>query len=167
MTEEWKAIPGYEGLYEVSNFGNVKSLCAGRWHYTTMRKPVPDVEGYLTVNLKKDGKYKNFKIHRLVAGAFLDNPNNYPEVNHKDENKANNKVINLEWCTRKYNQTYNDHQKVYYKPVIQLSIDGDEIKRYESIKSASKATGIAPSCISGVLSGRRFQTGGYRWQYQH
>lgn len=165
MTEEWRPVVGFEGLYEVSSLGNVKSLCAGRWKSTMMRKPVPDVHGYQTVNLKKDGKYKNVKIHRLVAMAFLDNPNEWPEVNHKDEDKTNNRVENLEWCTRQYNQNYNDHQKIYYKPVIQLSDDGRVIKEYESIKAACEATGILASCISGVLSGRRERTGGFRWRY--
>ena len=166
MIEEWRPVVGFEGLYEVSNLGNVKSLCAGRWKSMMMRKPVPDIHGYQTVNLKKDGKYKNVKIHRLVAMAFLDNPDNLPEVNHKDECKSNNRADNLEWCSRKYNQNYNEHQKIYYKPVIQLSENGEEIARFESIKAASIATGVRPSYISGVLSGRRFKSGGFRWQYQ-
>ena len=165
MTEEWRPIQGYVGLYEVSNIGNVRSLCAGRWHTTMMRKPVPDKNGYLTVNIKKNGKYKCAKIHRLVAEAFLDNPENHPQINHKDENKANNCVDNLEWCTSKYNNNYNDKPKRCYKPVIQISVDGEEIKRFDSVNAAAKALGINPACISGVLSGRRFKTGGFRWRY--
>lgn len=165
ISEEWRAVVGYEGLYEVSNFGNVKSLCAGRYKAIIKRKPVPDKDGYLTVNIKKGGKYKCAKIHRLVAEAFLDNPNNYPQVNHIDENKTNNRVDNLEWCTCEYNNNYNGKPKRCYKPVIQISVNGEEIQRFESINAAAKATNIKPACISGVLSGRRFTTGGFIWRY--
>lgn len=165
--EIWRSISGFEGLYEVSSYGNVRSLCAGRWRCEMMRKPVPDKDGYLTVNLKKDGKYTNTKIHRLVATAFLQNPDNLPEVNHKDENKANNHVENLEWCTRQYNQTYNDQMKRFCKPVIQLSNDGQEIARYESVRTAGISTGTNESCISSVLNGKRRKAGGFRWVYQY
>lgn len=166
MTEEWMPVAGFEGLYEISNFGNVKSLCAGRWGYTIMRKPVPDKDGYLTVNLKKNGKYKSAKIHRLVAQAFLENPNDFPEVNHKDEDKTNNRVDNLEWCTRKYNQNYNGHPKIYCKPVVKMTDDGEVVGQYDSVTAAEKANGIKKGCISAVLTGRRKRTGGFRWQYQ-
>lgn len=164
--EEWRPIKDYEGLYEVSNFGRVKSLCAGRWKSTMLRKPQPTLNGYMAVMLKKSGKVRLITIHRLVATAFLDNPDGLQEVNHKDEDKTNNHVDNLEWCTRKYNQNYNEHYKIYYKPVIQLTKDETEVGRYESLNAAQKATGIPSSYISGVLSGRRRTTGGFRWQYQ-
>lgn len=166
MTEEWKPVVGFEGLYEVSNFGNVKSICAGRWKSTMIRKPVPDRDGYLTVNLKKNGKYVCAKIHRLVAKAFISNPNNLPQINHKDEDKANNRADNLEWCDCRYNNNYNDRPKRFYKPVIQLTDDGREIQRFESVKAAAESIGINPANISGVLTGRRLKTGGFRWQYQ-
>lgn len=166
MIEEWKPIIGYEGLYEVSNLGNVKSLCAGRWHKEMMRKPVKDKDGYLTVVLKKYGKYKCFKVHRLVAQAFIPNPNELPQVNHIDEDKTNNTNGNLEWCTSQYNNAYNDRPKRFHKPVIQLSTDGTEIARFESVNAAAKAIGKNPASISGVLSGRRMTTGGFKWQFQ-
>jgi len=84
-----------------------------------IRKPVKDKDGYLTVNLKKDGKYECAKIHRLVASAFVPNPNDFPQVNHRDENKQNNSAENLEWCTAKYNNTYNNKHHKYFKPIIQ------------------------------------------------
>lgn len=164
--EIWKQIKGYEGLYEVSNLGRVKSLCAGRWGYEMIRKPVKDKDGYLTVNLKKDGKYECAKIHRLVASAFVPNPNDFPQVNHRDENKQNNSAENLEWCTAKYNNTYNNKHHKYFKPIIQKNLDGTEVKRYKSVNDASEETGISAACISGVLSGRRRKTGGYLWAYQ-
>ena len=164
--EIWKPIVDYEGLYEISNRGNVRSLCAGRWKSRIMRKPVKDKDGYLTVNLKKNGRYKCAKIHRLVAEAFLDNPNNFPCINHKDENKTNNHVINLEWCTIKYNNNYKGKPAKYFKAVIQMDTGGNEIARFNSVNEAAASIGKNPACISGVLSGRRNQTGGYKWAYQ-
>lgn len=164
MTEIWKQISGYEGLYEVSNFGRVKSLCAGRWHTVMIRKPVPDKEGYYTVCLKKDGKYKNHKIHRLVAIEFIENPNNYPQINHKDKDVTNNRVENLEWCSSEYNLNYGDRIKKYYKSVVQKDQDGNTIRTYESIKDAEKETGVLASSISCVLSGKRKKAGGYKWE---
>lgn len=106
MNEEWRDIDGYEDLYQVSNMGRVLSL---KFNHTEnnpkILKPI-ELLGYLVVNLYKDGKMKSFKIHRLVAKAFIPNPDNLPEVNHKDENKFNNVVDNLEWCTTKYNINY-------------------------------------------------------------
>ena len=114
--EEWKAIQGYEGIYEVSNFGNVRSvdryldckiknvnkhLWKGRIISQQKRK-----DGRLTVALYSHSKRKRMLVHRVVADAFIPNPNNYPCINHKDENPANNKVENLEWCTYKYNNNY-------------------------------------------------------------
>ena len=164
--EIWKPINGYEGLYEISSYGRVKSLCAGRWHTTIIRKLVPDKDGYMTVLLKKDGKYTNLKVHRLVAMAFLPNPDNCREVNHKDEDKANNRIENLEWCSRQYNQTYNGlHSRVFCKPIIQLSPSGVEIARYDSIRNAMKATGANETCISEVLNNKRKTAGGFIWAY--
>ena len=104
--EIWKDIEGYEGLYQVSNKGRVKSLNYGRTGKEKILRPGKNNDGYLIVILYKNGKKKNFRIHRLVAKAFLTNPNNLLEVNHRDENKENNHVENLEWCDRKYNINY-------------------------------------------------------------
>lgn len=102
MKEIWKPISGYENLYKISNLGNVISLRNNRFLKHHM------IKGYLFVQLSKDGKSRNYLVHRLVAGAFIDNPNNLPEINHKDENPLNNVVFNLEWCTHKYNMNYNN-----------------------------------------------------------
>ena len=110
MTEEiWKDIDGYEGLYKVSNLGRVKSLNYLRKGIEKERIPNKNNSGYLIVGLHKDGKIKNFLIHRLVAEAFIENVNDLPQVNHKDENKLNNCVENLEWCSAKYNSNYGEH----------------------------------------------------------
>ena len=114
MSEEWRPIEGYEGLYEVSNTGQVRSLdryvkySNGRIHLHKGKvlSPIKDTDDYLKVNLYCNGKNKKCLVHRLVAEAFISNINNLPEVNHKDEDKSNNRVDNLEWCNRKYNVNY-------------------------------------------------------------
>lgn len=126
MQEVWKNIKGYEGLYQVSNYGNVKSCDryvfagAGSNHKTQhIKERLLSKKGgakYIQVSLSKNGKTKPFLIHRLVAEAFIPNPDNLPCVNHKDENKHNNNADNLEWCTYKYNNEYNGRvDKCKYK----------------------------------------------------
>ena len=113
--EEWKSIPGYEGLYEVSNLGRVKSLEISYTRKNGIMDHKPEIilspknngTGYFMVCLYKNKTHKYYLIHRLVALTFLPNPDNLPCVNHKDEDKTNNKVDNLEWCTQQYNLNYN------------------------------------------------------------
>lgn len=102
----WKPIIGYENLYKINNYGEVLSLRSNK-----ILKPNNNGIGYFIIQLCKNGKRKNYLIHRLVAEHFLDNPNNLPEVNHKDEDKSNNFVNNLEWCEHKYNMNYKQLQK--------------------------------------------------------
>ena len=105
--EEWRNIKGYENLYQISNLGRVKTLPRkNRKTKEKIMKLRKDKDGYLRLGLHKEGKQTTHQVHRLVAEAFLENPNNYECVNHKDENKQNNKIENLEWCTRAYNNTY-------------------------------------------------------------
>lgn len=166
--EKWVPIEGFESLYEISNFGRVKSLCAGRWRNSIIiRKAVPDKDGYLTVCLKKDGKTYCKKIHRLVAIAFIDNPSSLPQINHIDENRKNNFVENLEWCDCKYNNNYNSKPTKHFKPICKLAEDGTVIKVYESVNAAAKDNNIEPSLISPVLKGKRKHAGGFRWEYQY
>lgn len=123
MTEEWREIEGYEGLYQVSNLGRVRSLdrvvmksngvlllVKGR-----ILKLRPDTNGYIRACLSKDAVEICHSVHRLVAMAFIDNPLNLLEVNHKDENKKNNSVDNLEWCTSLYNNNYGSHNERHSK----------------------------------------------------
>ena len=114
MIEEWRPVVGYEGLYEVSSYGRVRSV--DRYdNRNCFRKgkvlsPGIKPDGYLTVVLSCNGKCKTINVHRLVAQVFIENPDNLPEVNHKDEDKTNNNVDNLEWCSRKYNVNYGSRK---------------------------------------------------------
>ena len=111
MKEIWKDISGYEGLYQVSNLGDVRSLNYRRNGELKLLKQATNKQGYKQISLYKNGKIKTYKVHRLVAIAFIPNPNNLPVVNHKDENPSNNNVNNLEWCTVAYNNTYGTRTK--------------------------------------------------------
>lgn len=175
--EEWKDINGYEGLYQVSSFGRVKSLPRNGTILIEKIITCSTSTGYCRVVLSKGNKTKNFNIHRLVAEAFIPNPNNLPCVNHKDENKRNNFISNLEWCTHKYNNCYGSRiQRVKKKqlnridcskPVAQYSKDGELLYIYPSMKEASRATGVKVSNISSCcLKKRCYKTaGGYIWNY--
>ena len=127
MSEEWRPIEGYEGLYEVSSYGRVRSLdryvktCyeAYKLHKGKILSPAKDKNGYLKVNLCCNGKHNTIRVHKLVAQAFIPNPDNLPEVNHKDEVKTNNNVDNLEWCDRSYNISYGTRTERQKKTNIQ------------------------------------------------
>lgn len=182
--EIWKDINGYEGKYQISNYGRVKSIkrptnnqyC--REDYLLKQKV--SRTGYYSVGLSDEcKKQKWFLVHRLVATAFIPNPNNLPQVNHKDENPSQNCVWNLEWCDSKYNNSYGNHAKVYEKEifkknrpdrskaVIQYDLNGKPINKYPSISEAERVTGIKNSHISYCCSkkyGNR-TAGGYKWEY--
>lgn len=123
--EKWKDIEGYDGAYQVSNIGRVRSNKSGEWR---VRRASKDKDGYLQVALCKDGKEKNYKVHRLVAQAFIEN---YDEtkiyINHRDECKQNNRLWNLEWCSAQYNSTYNNIH-LRRKPHIQSNYKQNKIR---------------------------------------
>ncbi len=176
MSEVWKDIAGFEGLYQVSDLGRVRSLDRECWngHVYFLRigrvlKQKLSTSGYMRVSL---GKGNDAYVHRLVAAAFHPNPDNMPQVNHKDENKLNNRADNLEWCTSLYNMHYGNAvavreeklkqtHKGNRKPVINL--DTGEI--YDSVTGAAKATGIHYMSISCCIRGVNKHAGGKRFAY--
>ena len=167
--EDWKPIPGYEGLYEVSNWGRVRSF---KWNSDgRILSPGKNNMGYYFVYLCKDGKAKGHTIHRLVAQAFIQNPSNFPVVNHKDECKENNCVDNLEWCTQKYNISYGTGlqrmaEKIS-KPVVQLDKNGNFVAEYKSTQEASRVTGINHGNICCCCNHKSYKSaGGFIWIYK-
>lgn len=168
IKEEWMPVVGYEGLYIVSNTGRVKAI---NYHREKKEKllTIYDCKGYKFVHLYKKGNPRKGQIHRLVAMAFIPNPNNYPIINHKDENPSNNNVENLEWCDYKYNANYGNRSiKIGAKKnkrIIQLTKDGEYIREYASFKEAQEETGLQYTNISKVCRGIRELCGGYKWKY--
>jgi len=171
MDEIWKDIKNYEGLYQVSNWGRVKSLkrLVKRLNgYLTVPEkilqPLIQSNGYYYVGLVKNNKRINYKIHRLVAEAFIDNPNNYKEVNHKDECKTNNVVSNLEWCDRKYNQNYGTRTEKCSKKVYQYTLDGKFVKEWKSTAECAR-NGFNQSSVSACCRGIIKTYKGFIWSY--
>ena len=166
----WKEIPGYEGLYLVSNDGRIYSLpkvvSNGRGEYVRDGQLLkPGLRGrdglmYEFVILCKNGVSEHKSVHRLVAEAFIDNPNKYDVINHIDHDTLNNKVENLEWCTQQYNNEYGHN-----KPVCQYSVDGELLATYKSATYASVMTGISRTSINNALVGCSQSSGGYIWKY--
>lgn len=175
MKEIWKDIPFAKGYYQVSNLGRVRSISRTVNSKQSTRKTKGQFlkqnlsSGYPIVTLSFNGLRKSVRVHRLVAEAFLPNPTNKRTINHIDENKINNRIENLEWATDKENANHGDRTEKSslgrYKPVEQLSLDGELINSFDSIKSASMTTGIASQKISATAMGRQKQTHGYRWRY--
>ena len=164
--EIWKDIVGYEGMYQVSNLGRVKSFKQGK---ERIMKPVYDTYGYLQVMLSKNGNCKNFMVHRLVSQAFIPNPDNLPEINHCDEDKTNNSVENLEWCDRKYNHNYGTrNQRVAdktSKQVLQYTKDGEFVREWKSTKDVQRNLGYYHSLISECCNGKRKSAYNFIWKY--
>ena len=180
MKEIWKDIEGFEGFYQVSNFGRVKSLdrfvngnhinCDYQFVKGKMLKLRKNRHGYWIVMLRKNRSFKTVLVHRLVAKAFIPNPNNLPYINHKDENPANPIVTNLEWCTAKYNLEYSNVteriQKTKFRKVIQFDLDMNEIRRWDSLKEAAAYINRAQQNISRCCRGKCETCGGYKWKYE-
>lgn len=178
--EIWRDVKGYEGKYQVSNLGNVRSVDRTIFNACgvmvtrrgTMLKPIQNRGGYMKVTMHKEGKVNTELIHRLVAEAFVQNHNNLPQVNHKDGNKRNNDVSNLEWCTALSNMHHAKQQglrnnaleyaKSMRKAVIATNIETRKETFYESIHAAEKVFG---SHVTNVLSGIRSKTKGHTFRY--
>lgn len=164
IKEIWKIIENY-GNYMVSNLGRVKSLKT-----STILKERSTKEGYVRVVLWEKGKGKSCLIHRLVAQAFIPNPDSLPEVNHKDENKLNNSVENLEWCTHQYNCNYGTGKQRQVeqlsKSVIQFTLDGIKVGEYKSTNDAERETGYKHQNIGKCCLGKYKQAYGYIWKFK-
>lgn len=172
----WRDVTGYEGLYQVNERGEVKSLERTKSNNLGQQRvserilaQVPDKDGYLRVCLSKDGKHTPALVSRLVAREFIPNPDNLPVINHKDENKQNNNVDNLEWCTVRYNTCYGTGLKraamKQGRPVVQMK-DNDVISEYYSTHNAASQTGIPQSNIYKACEGARKTAGGYQWRFK-
>ena len=161
--EIWKPVRNYEGLYEVSNMGRVKSLNYKRTGKEKILKPYGN--GYLQVQLWKDGNREQPLVHVLVATAFLENTDNLPEVNHKDEDKTNNCVENLEYCSKLYNCNYGTRNKKISKPVFSVDKKSGLIMWWQSAHEAERCTGIANGNIIKCCQGKLKSVGNHYWFY--
>lgn len=186
--EQWLSIDGYDG-YEVSNYGRVKSLGNDKTRKEKILKQSTNKYGYQIVGICKGGKQKMFRVHRLVAMAFIPNLNNYEQVNHKDEVKTNNHVDNLEWCDCKYNINYGNRNERQAKAmigkfgkehpmfgkfgkdnpkakqVIQLTLDNQFVKTWGSIIDVERKLGYDNGYISKCCKGKLPHAYKYKWCY--
>lgn len=176
--EEWRPVVGYEGLYEVSNLGRVRSVdrkrevsdtCKAACFYPSrIKKVVYRKDGRVAVALCKNGINRPHCIHRLVAEAFLPNPNNYPEVNHINENPSDNRLVNLEWCSVLYNRQYGTrgHRIAYTlsRSCIATYPNG-ATAWFSGIHTAGFITGINFRNIHSVCQGKRKHAGGIAWKF--
>lgn len=169
MNEIFRDIEGYEGSYQVSNLGNIKSLNYKNKNIEHLLSQGINQFGYKFVVLYKDNKQKNFRVHRLVASAFIPNPNNYKIVNHKDGDKQNNSYDNLEWCTYSENLIHAYHTGLMKPHFINNGKNKKKVKCietgviYESVIEASKNTGFHFNNISQCCIGKQKQTHGFHF----
>lgn len=178
MQLEWRDVVGYEGLYEVSNDGRVRTV----GHVTNNHEIPPKELGvrtyknqrYARVRLYKNGVPKDYMVHRLVAQAFVPNPDNKPQVNHLDGDRSNNSAENLEWCTASENQRHayetglkniEDTAVFTRKRVLQIGQDGEIVRVWRSMSDAARSLGLQVSNISHCCRGKIKMTGGYQWEY--
>lgn len=176
MEEIWKDVKDYEGLYQISNYGRVKSLArtahskySDRQLKEIIMSPKTTRFGYYAVRLCKNGKKKDFLVHRLVAQAFIPNNFNLPQINHKDENRKNNNVENLEWCDASYNINYgNRNKKVSEKisrKVAKYDLEGNLLKVYKSMTEAQNENGIWHSEIGKCCRKISKTASNFMWEY--
>ena len=165
MKEIWKDKKDYEGHYQVSNWGRIKSIKFGKERILKQNIRC----GYYYVNLYKNNIKKQYPVHRLVAEAFIDNPDNLFQVNHRDENKLNNNVDNLEWCDAKYNINFGTcierRSKKKSKPVLQYDLEGNFIKEWESIAECNR-NGFNQGNIWMCCQGKLKKYKGFIWRYK-
>lgn len=180
--EKWKDIIGYEGLYQVSNLGRVKSLNYRNTGEEKIRKLVIDKYGYFVIPLRVNGKSKQHFVHRLVALTFIPNPDNLPQIDHINTDRTDNRVENLRWCTAKENSnnplTIDKKRKnprygvtgvnnVSSTVVMQFSNDGKFIKKWNCITDVQRELGINRGNVIKCCKGKRKSAGGYIWRYYY
>lgn len=169
IKEEWRTIQDYPD-YMISNLGRVKSLNYNKTGKEKILKQGINKDGYCYVDLCKEGERKTFRVHRLVATHFIPNPQILPCVNHKDENKQNNCVSNLEWCTQEYNCNYGKRNvkisKANSKPILQFNREGTKIiGKWKSIVQVERELGISNITITKCCKGKRNSARKYKWKY--
>lgn len=162
--ELWADIKGFEGIYQVSNFGRVRRLPGDRFPQGKLLTRQHDRWGYAQYKLCRKKEKKYYLAHRLVAAAFLPNPNNYPQVNHKDKNRDNCYVGNLEWCSVSQNMIHKSSVNAN-KGVCQFSADGRLLAMYANINAASNATDIIAARIEQCACHNREFAGGFKWEF--
>lgn len=172
-TETWRPVKGLEGFYEVSDLGNVRSLNYHNWGIVKNLTPVPDKDGYLRVCLSMNGRQYNRMVHRMVAMVFLDNPDNLPQINHINEDKTDNRVCNLEWCTCEYNNNHGtrnervskNKQNTNCRRVLQLDLAGNLIREWDSLHEVNRQLGFDVAHIGRVCNGLKKTGYGFKWQF--
>lgn len=178
MEEIWKDVPGYEGFYQASNLGRLRSVdrevtcMRGEGHITRYKGKILkvrlDKDGYEKAIFSKGGKHKTPFVHRVIAATFIANPENYPVINHINEIKNDNRVDNLEWCSVRYNNVYNDRAKKAnvknYKPVRATHLKTGEHLEFHSMSIAVEY-GFSPTNISQCCAGEKKSHCGYKWEY--
>lgn len=181
--EEWRDVVGYEGIYKISSFGRIMSMSRIVKYSTYTKCTFPCLmsqhrkeNGYFTIVLKGNGKRKWFSVHRLVAEAFIPNPNGYPCVDHKNDNPLDNRASNLQWCTHEFNNSKEHHRLAeslskrgkrlpsIQKPIVQLSKNGDFVRIYPSMTDADRE-GFQHSAIHRVIHNKLNSHRGFKWMY--
>ena len=169
IEEIWKDIEGYDNYYQISSLGNVRGLdritINNHIRKGKILKQHLNHKGYPMVYLSKNGITKGYSIHRLVCQAFIPNPYNLPQVNHKNEIKTDNRVENLEWCTAEYNINYGTRTEKTSKPILQFTKNGEFVKRWNSIRGVEREKGFNNSHIAECCKGKLKTANGYIWRY--
>lgn len=161
--EKWQDVLGFEELYQVSSFGNVRTIKKGEAEMSQQE----NMNGYMTVHLRNKGVERRAMVHRLVAEAFIPNPNGFRDVNHKNGDKSDNRVENLEWTSHADNMTHSFRELgKNVRHIVQLDLDNNFIERWNSIVEASEATGICRTDIGECCRGSRKHAKGYKWKYE-